>query len=91
MFGRQTEPTHSHKMYSVRDSKGEFYYPPAFHKTHGEAERSFLNVAKNPESIIGKNPEDYDLYYVGNYDEQTGKLYPTSSPEHIAKANALKL
>jgi len=90
MFGRTTEKPHSHKMYSVRDSKGEFFYPPAFHKTHGEAERSFLNVAKNTESIIGKNPEDYDLYYVGDYDERTGKLFPTDSPQHITKAVALK-
>jgi len=86
LFSPKSDVPHSHKMYAVRDSKGEFYYPPAFHKTHGEAERAFLNVAKNKESIIGKNPEDYDLYYVGTYDERTGKLNPTSTPEHITKA-----
>lgn len=77
------------KMYSVRDSKAEFYERPFLQHTHAEAQRSFASIARDPQNPIGKNPEDFDLYYLGEYDNVTGKLDPLPAPEHIVKANAL--
>lgn len=78
------------QMYSVRDSKGEIYNPPFFNKTHGEAERNFRELANDEKSMVSKYPEDYDLYYLGNYDDQTGKFQAEDTPKHIQKAVALK-
>lgn len=73
-------------MYSVRDAKAEIFNPPFFNKTHGEAERNFKQLSKDDKSMVGQYPEDYDLYYLGEYDDNTGKFQPEPTPKHIAKA-----
>ena len=72
------------KTFTIRDSKGEFYSPPFFQKTHGEAERSFKQLVQDQQSQVSKFPEDYDLYYIGEFDDNTGKLIVTGKlfPSH---------
>lgn len=78
--------TMMHRIFSIRDTKAEFYYTPFAQKTHGEAERSFSDLASNEKTSIGQHPEDFDLYYLGEFDDQTGKFQPTDSPQHVVKA-----
>ena len=58
------------KTFTIRDSKGEFYSPSFFQKTHGEAERSFKQLVQDRQSQVSKFPEDYDLYYIGEFGEK---------------------
>jgi len=74
------------KIYSVRDAKGEIFNTPFYKKTHGEAERSFKELTKDDKSYVSKYPEDYDLYYIGEYDQRTGQFIPQDTPQHIVKA-----
>jgi len=74
------------KAFSIRDTKSEVFNTPFFQKTHGEAERSFRELVKNPDSMPGKYPEDYDLYYLGTYDDQNGLISPLPTPQHLIKA-----
>lgn len=74
------------KMYSIRDSKGEVYNTPFFQKTHGEAERSFRQLASDEKSLVWKYPDDFDLYFIGEWCDQTGVLTPLQTPQHILKA-----
>ncbi len=39
--------------------------------------------------MVAKYPEDYDLYYIGEYDDQTGKIESLQSPQHVVKATAV--
>lgn len=59
------------KMFSVLDVKAEFFAPPFVARTLGEAVRSFSMAAEDPQSPLAKNPDDYVLYYVADFDEQT--------------------
>lgn len=74
------------KIYSVKDQKGEVYNQPFFQLTHGEAERSFRSLVNDPKSSVRDYPEDYDLYYLGDFDSTTGLLMPIDTPHHILKA-----
>lgn len=75
------------RMYSIRDSKAEIFNMPFYKHTHGEAERDFQRlVNSDDQSNIKSFPEDYDLYYIGLYDDQTGKIEPLDTPQHIVKA-----
>lgn len=74
------------RIYSVRDAKAELFNQPFFKNTHGEAERAFRELRQDPKSFINKYPDDFDLYYVGTYDDQTGKIDALDTPQHIAKA-----
>nr|QJB20112.1 MAG: nonstructural protein [Microvirus sp.] len=78
------------KIYSIRDSKGEIYNTPFFQKSHGEAERNFRELTRDDKSMICKYPEDFDLYYLGTYDDQNGTISSLDSPQHIAKAVSFK-
>ncbi|QXP08410.1 MAG: nonstructural protein [Arizlama microvirus] len=74
------------KIYSIRDAKTEVFNPPFFNQTHGEAERNFKDLVNDTKTKPGLHPEDYDLYYIGDYDDNTGKVDPLSTPQHIVKA-----
>lgn len=74
------------KLFCIRDSKGEFYDRIFQQHTIGEAERTFYSLANDPKTQIGQYPEDYDLYYLGDFDNITGTITAMSSPQHILKA-----
>lgn len=78
------------KAFSIRDAKGEVFHPPFYKKTHGEAERDFKTLVNDHKSSVSKFPEDYDLYYLGEYDDNTGKFAPLDTPSHVQKAISLK-
>lgn len=73
------------KAFSIRDTKGEVFNTPFFQKTHGEAERSFKQLINDDQSMPSKYPEDYDLYFVGEYDDSTGTFKPLDTPQHVVK------
>lgn len=74
------------KMYSIRDAKGEVFNPPWVALTNGEAERNFTQLVRDPQSQISRFPEDYDLYFVGEFDDSTGKFRALDTPTHLVKA-----
>lgn len=78
------------KVYSIRDAKAEVYNQPFFKFSHGEAERDFKHLLRDEKSMVASYPDDYDLYYLGEYDTVTGLLTPLATPQHIAKAAVLK-
>jgi len=78
------------KVFSIRDSKGEVFNTPFFQKTHGEAERSFRQLINDDKSMVNKYPDDFDLYYLGEYCDNTGKFKPLDTPQHLHKAVLLK-
>lgn len=78
------------KAYSIRDAKAEIFHPPFYKHTHGEAERDFRTLTNDGKSNVNKFPEDYDLYYIGDYDDNTGKFHPTDTPQHQLKAVQVK-
>lgn len=78
------------KIYSIRDAKGDAYGQIIIQRTHGEAERFFKNQINEANSFYGKYPEDFDLYYIGNMDNVSGKITPTDTPQHVIKGVQLK-
>ncbi|MEM2002680.1 MAG: hypothetical protein QXT77_08560 [Candidatus Methanomethylicaceae archaeon] len=74
------------KIYSIRDSKTEVFNVPFFNKTHGEAERNFRELVNDEKSRLSKYPEDFDLYYLGEYDDNTGNAKILDTPQHMIKA-----
>lgn len=73
-------------VYSVRDSKADTFSPPFFNATHGIAERNFQNLVNDPQSQVNRYPTDFDLYYLGKYDDNTGKFESLDTPQHQMKA-----
>lgn len=74
------------KAFSIRDSKSEVFNTPFFNKTMGEAERNFRTLVNDEKSTVHKFPEDFDLYWIGDYDDNSGTMKTLDTPQHIIKA-----
>lgn len=79
------------KMYSIRDAKAGIFHKPWHAMSHGDAERQFQKLVNDPKAEnIHDFPEDFDLYFMGTFDEITGNIETLVTPEHQVKAIALK-
>lgn len=77
------------QVYTIRDAKTGIYSKPFHAVNEPDAIRSFAQVVKDPRSVIATSPEDYDLYKVGTFDDQTGIFTCLATPEHRVKAVTL--
>lgn len=62
---------------SFFDSAAECYTRPFFAGSRGEAVRLFSDLVADPDHAIGRHPEDYTLYVLGSFNQQTGELERT--------------
>lgn len=60
------------KMYSVYDRKAEMFSQPQFYVTDGEAVRAFVAVCGDNDTMMGRFPADYELFYVGDWADHSG-------------------
>lgn len=78
------------KMFAVRDVKADQFLSPFCSPNGGSALRSFCDAVQNENSLINKHPEDYQLYEVGEYVEQSGEIVPVVPVKFIANATDFK-
>lgn len=62
--------------FCVRDEKASVYGHPFFMSTRGLAMRTFSEWVKDPNTPVGKHPEDYRLYAIGLYDDESALMVP---------------
>ena len=79
------------KIYSVFDVQAEAFGQPFFMQTDGIALRSFNEAAQNPQTEISKYPDDYVLYNIGTYDDDTGIITPQTPKRLHSASTALKM
>lgn len=61
-------------IYSIYDSAAKSYATPFFMPNDGLAIRAFSDNANDGESVISKHPDQFVLYKIGQYNDQTAKL-----------------
>jgi len=64
------------KVFSIFDNATKAYNQPFFMLTNAEAIRAFQNMALDESTQIFRNPNDFNLYYLGAFDntEATFKM-----------------
>ena len=74
------------QIFSIYDTKAESFNPPVYLTSPGLAIRSFSDSVQNPESQFAQHPEDYTLFQIGSWDDQTSKFELLSTPKslHVA-------
>lgn len=78
------------KAYSIFDSKVGSYCSPFFLRSKGEAIRVFTDLANDSKQNISKYPEDFVLFEIGDYDEETGLMIPYKSVMSVGCALEFK-
>ena len=73
-------------MCAVKDRALDAFMQPFFVDSIGVAVRSFSDEVNRAESPMNSHPEDYDLYHVGFFDEDTGNVSSSGEVRCIARA-----
>lgn len=78
------------QLFSIKDTALQAYMQPFFAHTRAAAVRAFTDGINDNSTPMNKHPEDYELYHVGEYDDQLGLV--TGIPiELIARAKDLAM
>lgn len=62
------------KAFVIYDSKVESYQQPHFMKTEGQMRRAVYQAFKDQNTDLAKYPEDFIMYYIGEFDDQTAVI-----------------
>jgi len=74
---------------TVKDRGIEAYQPLMAVRAEGQAIRGFMDAIANPNNAdIHKHPDDFDLYSLGTFNDETGEIIP-HSPKKIADGKQL--
>lgn len=76
---------------AIHDSKSGLYTQPLFFQAVAQAIRSFGDAVNDEKSDYHRHPEDYSLWHLGTYDDNTGALLPLNVPTVLVKANDVKM
>lgn len=68
---------------AVRDRAMDAFMQPIFVPAVGLAVRSFIDEVNRSESPMFMHPEDYDLFEIGSYDDETGFLTALDRPRLV--------
>lgn len=66
-------------LFSIYDSKAECYLPPFSYPAVGQGIRMFTDLAADREHPIGRHKSDYRLCRVGEFDDGSGEVFPSSA------------
>ena len=74
------------KVFAVLDVKTGVYSHPYFMPTTGAMMRAWVDHVNSQNSAIGKHPEDYVLFCLGDYDDSKGQFINALAPENLGVA-----
>ena len=77
-------------IYTIYDVKAEAYLTPFFLQNEAILKRTIMDTLSDDNHMFGKHPEDYIMYYVGEYDDQTGQIVSPETPTVLWKLIDLK-
>lgn len=61
-------------VFSAWDRKTGVYTMPFYAVTRGQAQRTLADGMQEPNSIVGRHPEDFQLFQVGTFDDDQGEM-----------------
>lgn len=81
-----------YKVFSVRDRAIDAFGQPFFGVSRGGAIRSFADEVnrKDDNNQLYKHPEDFDLYYLGEFNDSDG-CFDLARPEQIAVGKDVRI
>lgn len=74
------------QIFSLFDKKACAYTQPFFYHQVGQAVRALDGIVNNKETNVNKYPEDFALYKLGTYNDNSGKIVSLNEPEFLNNA-----
>lgn len=76
-------------MFAVFDHKAKVFGKPFYENRVELAVRSVAAGIMDPQSMLSKFPEDFDLYRLGSFNDENGSFDLLPQPEIICKLSQL--
>lgn len=70
-------------MFTIHDQAAQSFLSPFFFLQSAQAVRVFTDCLNSTEHAFSKNPADYTLYEVGDYDDQDGSFKGRSALQNL--------
>jgi len=67
-------------IYTLKDEKRDTFHQPFFLADETTAYRAIINLKNDPNSELKLFPDQFTLYHLGTYDEETGTIKPSRKP-----------
>ena len=77
-------------MFVIYDSKAELYNAPFLYQNDALAMRAARDLANDGQSQTSRTPEDFTLFKIGEYDDNTAQITPFDKFEVMARFIELK-
>lgn len=65
------------RVYAVYDMKMKLFLAPFVTRNSAVATRMFADSVNGENNVVAKHPEDFALYQIGEFDEESGLLVST--------------
>ena len=77
-------------MVCVRDIKANLYFAPMSYQSLGQAERHFRDEVnrKADGNTLASHPEDFELFHVGSFDDETCHFVILDKPIQLVHGSA---
>lgn len=72
-------------IYAVQDRKAGTFARPFTIQNDAMAVRAFVAAKQDPSSELSKYPEDFALYYLGTFDDDTGTIIQPTPPQALSE------
>jgi len=73
-------------LFALYDKKAEFFLAPTSSATRQSMIRTLQDAVRKPDagSALATHPEDFDLYYLGGFDDKSGTIHQNDSDSTLA-------
>lgn len=78
------------KLFAIKDHKSGIFLQPNFQKSIPDALRSWEIISNEGDSMVSRFPNDFRLYHLGDFDEQTGEISILAHPSDLGSAADFK-
>lgn len=79
------------EVFAVYDSKARSYGQPFFCINAGIAVRIFQSTVMDETTQFNKYPEDFSLFHLGSFNDQTGEFTARENPTNLGLASQYKV
>lgn len=79
------------KVFTIYDLKAGVHGRPFFLQSTGVAMRIFADMVNDREELVCRHPEDFILYDLGEFDEDTGMFQQDAGAKSICNGIELKV
>lgn len=78
------------KVLAIKDRALDTFMQPFYSPAIGAAIRGFQDAIADQSTPMSKHPEDYDLYHLADFDNETGKYEMLPQPLQVAIGKQLQ-